>query len=70
MTIFHLKRSFLRAPKRRVAPPAREFPLASFTGSALVERLEKQAAEDRLSFGTMAYTCVRASCKPSHFLLE
>jgi hypothetical protein len=44
--------------------------LASFTGSALVERMEKRAVEDRLSFGTMADTCVRAACSPSHFALD
>jgi hypothetical protein len=41
--------------------------LASFAGSALVERMEKHAMEDRLSLGAMADTCVRAACPPSHF---
>jgi hypothetical protein len=40
--------------------------LASFAGSALVDRMEKHAVEDRLSFGAMADTCVRAACSPSH----
>ena len=42
--------------------------LASFAGSALVEeRMEKHAAEDHLSFGAMADTCMRVACLPSHF---
>jgi hypothetical protein len=70
MTTINLKRTFLKWPTRLVALAALGTLLASFTGSALVERIEKHAAEDRLSFGTMADTCARASCSPSHFALE
>src|SRR5262245_42158077 len=67
MTTANLRRAFLRSPMRLVALGALWTLLASFTGSALVERMEKHAAEDRLSFGAMADTCVRAACLSSHF---
>ena len=70
MTTINLKRTLLKRPTRLMALAALGTLLASFTGSALVERLEKHAAEDRLSFGTMADTCVSASCSPSHFALD
>jgi hypothetical protein len=70
MTTINLKCSLLKRPTRLAALAALGTLLASFTGTALVERLEKHAAEDRLSFGTMADTCVRASCSPSHFTLD
>ena len=67
MTTTDLKRSSLRAPRRLVALATLWMLLASFTGNALVERIEKHAAEDRLSFGTPADPCIRAACSPSHF---
>jgi len=70
MTTTNLKRTLVMRPTRLAALAALGTVLASFTGSALVERLEKHAAEDRLSFGTMADTCARASCSPSHFALD
>ena len=70
MTTINLKRTLLKRPTRLMALAALGTLLASFTGSALVERLEKHAAEDRLSFGTMAETCAHASCSPSHFTLD
>ena len=70
MTTINLKRTFLKGPMRLVALGALWTLLASFTGSALVERMEKHAVEDRLSFGAMADTCVRAACSPSHFALD
>jgi len=65
-----LKRPFLKRPIRLVVLVAFWTLLASFTGSVLVERMEKRAVEDRLSFGTMADTCVRAACLPSHFAFD
>jgi hypothetical protein len=65
-----LKRTSLKGPIRLVALAAFWTVLASFTGSVLVERMEKRAVEDRLSFGTTADTCVRAACSPSHFALD
>ena len=65
-----LKRTILERSIRLVALAAFCTLLASFTGSVLVERVEKRAVEDRLSFGTMADTCVRAACSPSHFAFD
>ena len=65
-----LNRTFLKGPIRLVALAAFWTLLASFTGSVLVERIEKRAVDDRLSFGTVADTCVRAACSPSHFALN
>ena len=65
-----LKRTFLERPIRLVVLAAFWTLLASFTGSVLIERMEKRAVEDRLSFGTMADTCVRAACSPSHFAFD
>jgi hypothetical protein len=70
MTTTNVKRTLLKGPMRLVALGALWTLLASFTGSALVERMEKHAAEDRLSFDAMADTCVRAACSPLHFVLE
>ena len=44
--------------------------LALSTGHALVAQMEKRAAEDRLAFGTMLDTCIRATCTPSDFSIE
>jgi hypothetical protein len=69
MTTINVKRAFLKQPpKKPVALAAFGTLLASFTGSALLERMERHAAEDRLS--VMANTCVRASCSPSHFVID
>ena len=65
-----LKRTILERPIRLVVLAAFCTLLASFTGSVLFERVEKRAAEDRLTFGTMADTCVRAACSPSHFAFD
>jgi hypothetical protein len=65
-----LKRTFLVGSMRLVALAAFWTLLASFTGNVLVDRMEKRAVEDRLSFGTMADTCVRAACSPSHFAFD
>lgn len=65
-----LKRTFLKGSMRLVALAAFCTLLASFTGSVLVERMERRAVEDRLSFGTMADTCARGTCSPSHFALD
>jgi len=65
-----LKRTFLKRPMRLVTLAAFCTLLASFTGSVLVERMERRAVEDRLSFGMTADTCVRAACSPSHFALD
>jgi hypothetical protein len=71
MTTINLKRAFLKQPpKKPVAPAAFGTLLASFTGSALLERMERHAAEDRLSFRVMANTCVRASRSTSHFVID
>ena len=70
MTANDLKRSFFIAPKRMVALAALWTLLASFTGDALMEQMEKHAVEDRLSFGTMVDTCIRAACSPSHFQFD
>ena len=67
MTTANLRRTFLNMPMKLVALGALWTLLASFAGSALVERMEKHAVEDRLSLGAMADTCVRAACSPSHF---
>ena len=67
MTTANLRRTSFKGPMRLVAIGALWTLLASFAGSALVERMGKHAAEDRLSFGEMADTCVRAACPPSHF---
>jgi hypothetical protein len=65
-----LKRTILEGTIRLVAVVAFCTVLASFTGSVLVERVEKRAVEDRLTFGTTADTCVRAACSPSHFAFD
>ena len=65
-----MARIFLKRPKRPVALIALGALLTVFIGNALVERMAKHAAEDRLSFGTMADTCVRASCPPSPVPLD
>jgi hypothetical protein len=70
MATNNLKRRFFKRPKTLVAFAALGTLLALFIGRALVERIEQHAAEDRLSFGTMTDTCIRASCSPSHFLLH
>jgi hypothetical protein len=70
MTTIDLKRSFFTAPKKMVALAALWTVLASFTGNALVEQTDKHALEDRLSFGTMVDTCIRAACSPSHFQFD
>lgn len=67
MTTTILRRAFLKRPMRLVALGALWTLLASFTGSALVERMEKHAAKDRLSFAAMADTCATVACPPSHF---
>lgn len=66
MTTTDLKRSLLKGPKRLVVLITLWTLLAPFTGNALVDRMEKHAAEDRLSFGTTVDTCIRAACLPSH----
>ena len=65
-----VKRTFLKGPIRLMALAVLWTLLASFTGSVLVERVEKRAVEDRLTFGTMADTCVRAACSPSQFAFD
>ncbi|HEV8261727.1 MAG TPA: hypothetical protein VGQ19_13330 [Burkholderiales bacterium] len=65
-----LKRTILERPIRLVVLAAFWTLLASFTGSVLVEQVEKRAVEDRLTFGTMADKCVRAACSPSHFAFD
>jgi len=65
-----MARIFLKRPKKPVALIALGALLAVFIGNALVEQMAKHAAEDRLSFGTMADTCVRASCPPSPVPLD
>jgi hypothetical protein len=70
MTTIKLKRTALKGPITPLALAVFWTLLASFTGSAFVERMEKRAVEDRLSFGTMADTCARATCSPSHFAVE
>jgi hypothetical protein len=67
MTTTDLKRGFFKSPKKPVVLAALWMLLASFTANAWVERIEKHAAEDRLSFGTMVDTCIHAACSPSHF---
>lgn len=67
MTTADLRRTFLKGPMRLVVLVALWTSLASFAANALVERIEKHAVEDRLSFGAMADTCARAACPPSHF---
>jgi len=62
-----LKRSRLKAPTKLVVLAALWTLLASFTANALVDRMEKHAADDRLSFGTTVDTCIRVACSPSHF---
>jgi hypothetical protein len=70
MITTNLNRTFLKRTTRLVVLAALWTLLASFTGNALVERLEKHAVEDRLSFGAIADTCARASCSPSHFVFN
>jgi len=67
MTNTDLKRTLLKAPRRLVVLTTLWTLLAPLTGNALVDRMEKHAAEDRLSFGTTVDTCIRAACSPSHF---
>jgi hypothetical protein len=70
MATNNLKWSFFEKPKTLVAMlvalAALGTLLASSIGSALVERIGQEAAEDRLLFGTMTDTCIRRSCSPSH----
>ena len=70
MSTIDLKRSLLIAPKRLVMLATLWTLLVPFTGNALVDRMEKHAAEDRLSFGTTVDTCIRAACSSSHFSLD
>jgi hypothetical protein len=61
MTTSNLKRTLLRGSTKLAAIAALAVLLTWFTGSALVERIEKHAAEDRLLVGTTAN---------SHFALD
>ena len=61
MTTSNLKRTLLRGPTKLAAIAALAVLLAWFTGSALVDRIEKHAAEDHLLVGTTAN---------SHFALD
>ena len=70
MTTTDLKRSLLKAPNRLLVLPILWMLLVPITGNALVDRMEKHAAEDRLSFGTTVDTCIRAACSPSHFPVD
>jgi len=56
------KRAFIKFLKRPVVFAALGALLAVFIGGALADRMEKRAAEDRLSFGMAAEICVHASC--------
>jgi hypothetical protein len=67
MTTTNLKRRLPEAPTKLVVLAALSTLLASFTANALVDWMEKHAADDRLSFGTMVDTCIRVACSPSHF---
>ena len=67
MTTANLRRTLQKGPVRLAALGALWALLASFAGSALIERIEKRAMEDRLSLGAMEDTCVRAACAPSYF---
>jgi hypothetical protein len=70
MTTINVKRTALKGPIRLLALAVFWTLLASFTGSVFVERMEKRAIEDRLSFGTTADTCVHATCSPLRFAVE
>jgi hypothetical protein len=61
MTTSNLKPTPLGGPTKLVAIAALAVVFAWFTGSALVERIEKHAAEDHLLVGTTAN---------SHFALD
>jgi hypothetical protein len=69
MATSNLKPTLLRSPTKLAAIAALSV-LAWFTGSALVEGIEKHAAEDRLLVGTTANTCTHAACPSSHFALD
>ena len=70
MTTSDLKRPLLRRPTKLAAIAAIAVLLAWFTGSALVERIEKHAAEDRLLVGMTANTCTQDASSSSHFALD
>ena len=70
MTISNLKPTLLRGSTKLGAIAALAVLLAWFTGSALVEGVEKHAAEDHLRVGTTANTCTQAACPSSHFALD
>jgi hypothetical protein len=70
MTASNLKRTLLKGPTKLTAIAALSVLLAWFTGGALVERIEKHAAEDRLLVGMTANTCTQAACSSSHFTLD
>jgi hypothetical protein len=70
MTSADLKHGFFKSPKKLVLLAALWTLLASFTANAWMQQIEKHATEDRLSFGTIADTCIRAACSPSHFSFD
>jgi hypothetical protein len=70
MTAIDLTRSFLKGLKTPLTLATLGTLLALFTASALVERVEKHTAADRLSFGATADTCIRASCSSEHEALH
>jgi|SoiMethySBSTD1v2_1073268.scaffolds.fasta_scaffold00191_7 hypothetical protein len=70
MSAIDLNRSFFKGLQKPLALTTLGMLLALSTGNALVERVEKHAAEDRLFFGTTAGTCIRASCSPEHEALD
>jgi hypothetical protein len=70
MTIINLKHSVLRGPTKLAAITAFAVLLAWFTGNALVERIEKHAAEDRLVVGATANTCTQVACPSPQFAVD
>jgi hypothetical protein len=69
MSIIYPRRILPKAPTRLPAIAVLLALLASFIGNALIQQIEKRAADDRLSVGMTAPTCVDSSCyspyKPS-----
>jgi hypothetical protein len=63
-----LKCTFLKGPIRLVALAAFWTLLASFTGSGLVERMEKRGGSSSVLQHDGGH--VRAACSPSHFTLD
>jgi hypothetical protein len=65
MAIIFPRRIFPKVPTRLTTIAVLVALFSPFIGNALVQQIEKRAADDRLSVGMKAPTCMGVSCSSS-----